>query len=477
MLTLILLAVYIVVVSVIGIKNKFQDSNEGYFLASRQLPSWMLAITFIASWWGGGSAIDLADHAYNNGLSSFWIYGVPVLLATALMFIFAKSIRKLATLSQPQLMEKRYNSQSALLLSLFILIFMVIAAAIQVIVLGNFFESYFGISYKLGALIGVLAVIVYSLFGGFKGVVLTDFLQFIFFLVTGVSLLGISYVKSGGLEAVAQAAQLKGNSGYLNFFHDVKANLAFVITFGSSWMIQANVWQRISAAKTPAAARKMMGISFIAFIPLYLMVCLTGMFASTFYSDIPIGGIVPDMVKNISSPLISAVLFLGLCSAIMSTLDSLINTASLTLAVDIWDKYFSKGFSSLKQIKLARIFTLVTALAALYIGTEVRSVLTVSWIGSDFLATGVFVPLVLGFFWKKGTAKAAVSSMIFGLIFSSYNLAVALGARLPIGWEISSVEQALIGMGSSLVIFVSISLFTKDHNNKADLFIKAADLI
>lgn len=476
-LTLILLALYVVIVATIGIRNRRSSGSEDYFLANRRLPSWLLAITFIASWWGGGSAIDLADLAFKRGINSFWIYGVPVLISTALMFIFAKAIRNTTALSQPQMMEARYNRTSSLLLSIFILIFMIIACAVQVIVLGNFFQGYFGFDYYVGAVVGVLAVLSYSFFGGFKGVVLTDLFQFGFFLITGVALLVVAYLKSGGFEAVEIAAKASGKVGYTDFFYNVTDNLAYVITFGTSWMIQANVWQRISAARTPSSARKMMLFSFITFIPLYLMISYTGMFASVFYSEIPLGGIVPDMVKNIGHPIVSAVLFLGLCSAIMSSMDSMVNTASMTLTVDIWQKYINPAASQKEQLNVGRYSTCLVAAVALFIGLEISSVLTISWIGADFIATGVFVPLVLGFLWKRGTGKAAVASMLFGLIFSSYNLLVALGVALPVAWEIASVKQAIVGMSSSLIVFIVVSLLTKGEGKKAHDFINNAAIM
>ncbi|WP_295343547.1 hypothetical protein [uncultured Subdoligranulum sp.] len=52
----------------------------------------------------------------------------------------------------------------------------------------------------------------------------------------------------------------------------------YIITFGCAWMIQANVWQRISAARSDRDARKMTVLSFFAYIPLYLIVVLTGVF-------------------------------------------------------------------------------------------------------------------------------------------------------------------------------------------------------
>ena len=142
-LTIILLGLYVIAIIAIGIWNSKNDSSEDYFLASRKLPAWLLAITFIASWWGGGSAIDLVDHAHKNGLSSFWIYGVPVLIATALMYLFSKGIRNIGTISQPELMSQRYNDKVALMLTIFIIIFMVIASAVQVIVIGRFFHAFF----------------------------------------------------------------------------------------------------------------------------------------------------------------------------------------------------------------------------------------------------------------------------------------------------------------------------------------------
>jgi SSS family solute:Na+ symporter len=477
-ITLVLLGVYILAVSLIGLIHRRGDrgGSEAFFLASRKLSPLVLAITFIASWWGGGSAIDLADHAHANGINSFWIYGVPVLLSTALMLVFAKAIRSIPSISQPQLMEQRYNAAAALMLTVFILIFMIIGASIQVIVIGNFFESYFGIDYAFGASIGVLAVLFYSMFGGFKGVVLTDIFQFVFFLITGVGLLALSYHKSGGFDAVARAAQARGQEGYTDFFHNVTGQLAYVITFGSSWMIQANVWQRISAARSPGDARKMMVISFFAFIPLYLMISLTGMFASVFYETVPQGGIIPDMVKHIGSPVLSALLFLGLCSAIMSTMDSMINTASLSVTVDLWQKYIRPQADEKEQVWVGRISTFFVAAAALFIGTRVRSVLTISWIGSDFIATGVFVPLVLGFIWKRGGAKAAVISMIYGLLFSTYNLLIALGVDLPAAWKIASVNQAIVGMSGSLFVFVVSSLIIKEDPAHANSFIRQAGL-
>lgn len=476
-ITILFLSFYIIVIIAVGIWNRKSDSSEDYFLASRKLPAWLLAVTFVASWWGGGSAIDLVDHAHKNGLSSFWIYGVPVLIATALMFLFAKGIRNVGTISQPQLMEQRYNSTVSLLLTIFIIIFMVIASAVQVIVIGKFFHAFFDMSYATGATLGTLIVLTYSLFGGFKGVVLTDFLQFLFFLFTVIFLFYLTYDQSGGLAAVKATAIENEKVGYISFFNDVADNLAYVITFGTSWMIQANIWQRISAAKKATDAKKMMLLSFFAFIPLYLMVTYTGMFSSVIYDMVPKTGIVPDLISNIPNPILSSVLFVGLCAAIMSTMDSLVNTGALSLTVDVYQKYANPNVSAVRSVLIGRLSTFIMCVLALLIALNIQSVLTISWIGSDFLTSGAFIPLVFGFLWARGTSRAATISMVFGLLFSTYNLLVALGVALPVAWEIASVKQALIGISISLILYVGFSLITKNDTEKSKNFIKKANIL
>ena len=478
-LIIILLISYITIVTYVGYHYRKNKDDEDYFLASRQLPAWLLSITFIASWWGGGSAIDLVDQAFTQGISSFWIYGVSVLLSTFLMWVFAAGIRRVTTLSQPELMAQRYDNRCAFLLALFILIFMGISSSIQVIVIGKFFQVFLNTDYTTGAVIGTLLVLFYSLFGGFKGVVLTDLVQFIFFLFASIFLFCFTYDAAGGWQNISTSLAQHSTLGYTSFFHNIENNLAYVVTFGSSWMIQANVWQRISAARSPKDAKRMMMISFWIFIPLYLTTTLIGMFSSVIYETLPAEGIISQLLLQMEMPFVAAIIFVGLCSAIMSTMDSMFNTGALSLTVDIYKKHISPHLPEKNYVRIARWATLLMGSIALFIGIRVQSVLTISWIGADFIATGVFVPLVLGFFWKRGTSLAAYSSMLFGLIFSSYNLMIALGIDLPIAWEIASTRQAVIGMCSSLAIYITVSLLTASEHEqqKAASFIRQVGLI
>lgn len=472
-LCIILLALYFVILMYVVTKSSDNKSSIDYFLAGRKLPFWILSITFIASWWGGGSAVDLVDHAFNQGISSYWIYGMPVLFSVFLMYLFAASIRNIGTITQPQLVEMRYNKRVSLALSVLIFIFMTLTAASQVVVIGNFFLIFFDLSYQFAAVLGTLIVLIYSVVGGFKGVVITDVVQFVFLFIASVAIFIYAYINAGGFADIPSLVQERQLDGYLSFFSNFKSNIAYVITFGSAWMIQANIWQRISATKTSKDAKNMMILSFFAFLPLYLIVTLTGILSLSLYESMPEGGIVPAIITDHMHPALGALMFVGITSAVMSTMDSLINTGSMVLSIDLYQERINPESTQSHMVVAGKICTLIVTVIAVVIALFIKSVLEISWIAADFIATGAFVPIILGFIWKRGNSQAALASILFGILFPCYNLAVKLGAPLPVAWKIGGTMQAFIGITVSFIIYVVICLITKPEYDRAESFIAA----
>lgn len=453
-------------------REKKNHSVVDYFFAGRSLPFWALSITFVASWWGAGSAISTADLAYTDGIGAFWYYGVPVLVSTFLMILSAKAIRRVGYLTQGSMMEARYSKSAAKLLSVMILIFMTLNAASQMVGIGTFFGTYLGLNYEIAILVGTGIVLIYSMFGGFRGVVLTDIIQFCLLLISAVVVFVVALRQAGGFDMIAQTAAALGKDDYLSPTAGASKYMAYVITFGCSWMIQANVWQRISAARSNEDARKMTIMSFFAYIPLYLIVVGTGMAGLVLFDDMPEGGIVTAVVVDYMPPVVGALVFVGIAAAIMSTMDSLINTGAMTLSLDL-----STGHKTEQQkLNFSRIATLLVTLVAILIALRIRSILVVSWMASDVITTGVFVPLVLGFIWRRGNAKGALTSMVLGLVYCCYNLLISLGVALPSFWTPQSALQVVLGVALSCIAYVGVSLCTAPDYSKADHFIAMADL-
>lgn len=448
------------------IREKKNENIMDFFFAGRSLPFWALSITFIASWWGAGSALSTVDLAYEDGIGAFWYYGMPVLVSTFIMILLAEIIRGLPFLTQGEIMHARYSKTVAKAVSFLIFLFMTFTASSQMVGVGDFFGQYLDLSYEAAVLLGTGIVIIYSMFGGFRGVVFTDIIQFILLLASALIVFIAAYKLSGGYTKIEEYALSIGKTGYTSFGSGLKKYASYVITFAFAWSIQANVWQRISAAKSKKDARKMTILSFIVYIPLYLMVVLTGMAALTFYKEKPEGGVVIGIVKDFLPQTFAVFVFVGISAAIMSTMDSLINTAAMTLTMDIMEK---KDENAVNQ---SRISTAIVSLIALIVALKIRSILDISKIASDIITTGVFVPLIFGMFWRRGNTNGAISSIIAGFLYTMLNFSVSMGLNLKLPWKNDSTEEILIGIAISVTVFILVSLFTKPEYDKADRFIK-----
>lgn len=279
--------------------------------------------------------------------------------------------------------------------------------------------------------------------------------------------------RAGGLAPIAAAAAAAGKDGYMDITSGTSRYAMYIITFGCAWMIQANVWQRISAARTDRDARKMTVLSFFAYIPLYLIVVLTGMAGLVLFPTLPQGGVVTAVVVNYLPPVLGAIAFVGISAAVMSTMDSLINTGAMTLALDLNTKEQDEN----KKLRFSRAATLLVTVCALLITLGVRSILQISWMASDVITTGVFVPLVAGFVWRRGNAPGAMASMVVGLSYCLYNLLISAGLPPPSFWAAQSAQQVILGVSLSAAVYVAVSLCTKPDYENTDAFIAAANLL
>lgn len=451
-------------------KEKKNENTLDFFFAGRSLPFWMLSLTFIASWWGAGSALSTADLAFEDGIGAYWYYGVPVLISTILMIFSSSKIRRVGYLTQGKMMEARYSKSTAYTLSIMIFIFMTLNAATQMVGVGSFFGTYLGIHYELAVVIGTGIVVIYSLHGGFRGVAMTDVAQFFLLLMAAIIVFVVAISKAGGFENVVAVAVSRGKPDFFNITAGASKYMMYVITFGCAWFTQANVWQLISATKNSKDAKRMTILSFFAYIPLYLIVVFTGMAGIALYETLPEGGIVTAIVMNQMPPFLGALVFTGISAAIMSTMDALINAGAMTLTLDL----NLKKQSDKEMLRFSRYATFIVAAMAILIAMRIRSILEISWIASDIITTGVFVPLLGGFVWRRGNSWGANVSMAFGLLFCLYNLALTLGIHIPQLWDPHSTVKLIIGVGISFIIYVGVSLATPAEYSKADAFINLA---
>ena len=114
----------------------------------------------------------------------------------------------------------------------------------------------------------------------------------------------------------------------------------------------------------------------------------------------------------------------GLIGAILSSIDSMMNSAATIITVDIYKRYFRHEASDRQMIRMGQIVIVVlmvaaTAIAILVINpnSEKNFFLTIADY-SNILTPGLLVTFLLGIFWKRGTRLAAFVTILAGIAFS-----------------------------------------------------------
>jgi len=390
---------------------------EDFFLASRRLPLVLVYSSIVASWFGATSVLVSTDEAYSEGVSAMWVIGIPAILTVLVFgFILARPIRRLPIISLPDLVEIRYGPLVRHLASVLIIWYMVLLASSQMVAIGNFLSSLLGTSYLYSLLLGTGVVLLYSVFGGFFSVALTDGLQFLL-LAGGILSLFFFLSTTSSLEEVSLLTSQAGQTQFFQFFHNFKENILIVLSFTFAWTISPIVWQRIQAARDERPARNALFLSSGTFIILYGLLVLIGMLSLPLFLSRKLEGpLLSEIISSKTGLLLSCLLFVAIVAAIMSTMDTAINTGALSLTRDVYQQIFPS--SRIGIVLTSRLSTLVIGVLAFLVATRFQSILKMLGLSSEIMAEGLFVPGMAMIFLKKKLPTAGLLSLVLGGGFS-----------------------------------------------------------
>jgi SSS family solute:Na+ symporter len=123
-------------------------------------------------------------------------------------------------------------------------------------------------------------------------------------------------------------------------------------------------------------------------------------------------------------------------SAIMSTADSCLMAASGNFVTDILDRFFNISGDNKRFLRTSQIMTLVLGVFALMLATTMQNVLELMLYSYAFMVSGLFVPVIGAFYWKRSSSIAAFWAMLIGggttifLILTSFELPFGLDANI-----------------------------------------------
>ena len=219
-------------------KHKAGKFMEEYFIGSRSMGGLVLAMTLISSYVGASSFIGGPGVAYNLGLSWVFLACIQVPTAFFTLGILGKKLaiisRKINGVTITDYLRASYESNLVIVLaSLMMLIFFIGTIVAQFVGGARLFESVTGLSYNFGLILFTAVVIIYTTFGGFRAVTITDAIQGIVMLLATGLLFFIILEKGNGMENIMQTL-LKTNPNLLTPDSNGAVSKPFILSF---WML------------------------------------------------------------------------------------------------------------------------------------------------------------------------------------------------------------------------------------------------
>lgn len=412
---------YICMLIIIGLTARKRVKTAADFqLGGGKIPMFVLVGTLIASWLGSGTVVGYASRVYYFGVGGVW-YALACLFSVAYFTIIIGRIRSVPARTTPEMLELRYGKTARKWAVLPVFLGQATIGAYQIKAVGYIFEVCFGINSDLATVIGTAIIIGYTFLGGFFAVAWSDVCQSLIFMVGMLLAIPFAVHNAGGWSGMIQTLGSIADKNYLSMFNVPFMTVVgiFVPTalLGGTSMF---MYQRAWAAKSVEDARKGAMINFCGAAFIYTLVLIFGLTAIITCPGIK-GDTVVFSVAN-QLPIIIGLLLIISCGAVfISTGDSLLLAAAAVFVREIY--MANKEPDDKKELLATRITVAVIGVAGLLLLRFYPQLISLMMLAYTVEGAGLLCPLVAGMYWKGGTEKGAVASIVVGL-------------AITIGWEV-----------------------------------------
>lgn len=423
---LIIIAYLIAVIS-IGLYAKNRDKNvNDYFLAGRNLGWFAVGISLFATNISSEHFIGLSGSGATRGLAVGQFELIAIFLLVLLGWFIAPIYKKFGISTTPEYLEKRFDSSSRKFFSaLSIFTYVVTKILVTLFAGGILFNKIFGWSIFSSAIVIVLVTGVYTLVGGFWGVIRTQVFQGILFFAGAILLTVFSLNEIGGFSAL----RAKLPEEYFQMFKAVNdPDFPWTgIIFGAPiiafwyWCTDHYMVQRVLGARSANDARS--GTLFAAFLkifPIFILV-LPGLAAVALFPEIKGDEAYPVLIASGILPLgVKGFIVAGFLAAMMSSLSAAFNSIAALFTIDFY-KPKHPDASERTLVLVGRMSTIVVVVVVILLMPFVKIINSSIYIflqsTQAFISAPIAAVFLFGFILKKVNARSAFLTLIIGEFF------------------------------------------------------------
>lgn len=434
---------FVIIYTVYKLRKDNFKTAKGYFLAGKSLTAPIIAGSMILTNISTEHLIGMNGSSYKNGIIVIaWEVTSAIALVIAAIFFLPKFIRMGLT-TIPEFLEKRFDGTTRSIVAFLLMLSFVVTLLPIVLYSGAIniesvfdFSTLFSISKSQAMLYTILVIGIigslYAIFGGLKAVAYSDTLNGIGLMLGGLLIPGIALYEIGngdifgGLSTVYNFAPEK-----FDIIGKPDSVLPFSVLFTGLMINQVYFWgmnqaiiQRAFGAKNLVEAQK--GLIYTGILKLFvpLIIVLPGLIAFYYFQDSYYETpdlIYPMLVKRVLPTYLFGFFAAVILGAVLSTFNSVLNSASTVFCYDIYKKSINSDVSDAKLVRYGKMVSVLLAIVSITIAPLVVYAPDGLYFLLQELNGIFFIPIssviIAGIFIKQINTVGAKAGLFFGFTF------------------------------------------------------------
>ncbi len=474
----------------IAVARKSGKNAQEFFLSGRNMPWWLLGVSMVATTFSADTPNLVTDIVRKNGIAGNWAWWAFLLTGMLTVFVYARLWRRSGVTTDLEFYEMRYGGKEAAFLRGFRAIYLgvffnICIMATVCLAATKIGEVLLGLEPLETLLIASTVTVIYSAIGGLRGVIITDFVQFILAMIgsIGAAWVILDNPAIDGLSNLLSHENVSDKLQFIPSFDDPELLLGvFIVPLAVQWW---SVWypgaepggggyiaQRMLSAKNEnhaVGATLFFNVAHYALRPWpWIIIALASLVMFPELSDIQSAfphvdaanlghdHAYPAMLTYLPAGLLGLVVA-SLVAAFMSTISTHLNWGSSYVVNDFYVRFVKKDATDKQQVNVARVSTVVLMVLAALLSLKIESAKE----GFDLLlqiGAGTGLIYIMRWFWWRINAYTEIAGMVVSFL-------VAIGLKL-IDHNLEGYQELILGVSITTASWILVTLFTKPTDKK-----------
>src|SRR5580700_6907304 len=454
-----------VLIAVGWIASRKVRTAGDFLVAGRRFGPGVIFATFLAANIGAGSTVGPPGLDYRFGLAAWWWVGSAgsgcLILASTVgprLWRVAKA-RGLESLGD--YLDVRYHRAVKAVIALLLWFGTLAILAGQLMAISWVLAAVIGLPKWEGCLAGGVVAIAYCAVGGLASSAIVNIVE-LSVTMTGLGLSCIFAMRSvGGWSGLAAAlserasahAAIQSSKLLSVTGAGPRQILAYVAILVPSFIVSPGLVQKLYGARDAKAVRVGVGLNAVAQLAFAFVPALFGLVALARFPGLTNSELaLPTVLVHAVPPWLGLWALAAVFSAELSATDAILFMLSTSLAVDLYRTFIRPGVTSKRLLAVSRWTTVFAGGAGIALAIVLPSVIAAVSIFYSLLAVALFVPVLLGLYWRRMGTSGALGA-IFAAIAADLATHFATGGR-----GVCSLSPPAIGILTGFIVALVVTL-------------------